>query len=411
MGIQTRSSMGGLANKMIFQPPPSTYSSDSPGLIWLTIPYSAQPVPAFFVPHPDAEFTILFSHGNAEDLGCIFDWLHELSYHLKVNVLAYDYAGYGQSGDSPDEQKCYMAITAAFELLTQRMAIPVESIVWYALNMPLVSALIASPCSFGRSLGGGPSCELAQRQPKLGGLILQCTFTSVMRVISGASSKMSVPGDMFCNRDKLGDIKCPVLVVHGQRDEVIPFAHGKALAETAVTVVEPLWIAEAGHNNIEIYWKQSLLNRITIFLHEIAANAASTFPLDSPSPSPLPDEPSSSPFRDSLIEITNSPICCNSSVAPDDEQSLPPAEQSPVKKLPAALQTDLSPSDKLSSCELSPAHDRSTREEAAATHEPVLGKQPSLPREELPLPAIPELSPRGELPPVKSPSNNSNSSS
>ena len=61
-----------------------------------------------------AEFTILFSHGNAEDLGCIFDWLHELSYHLKVaylaltpraagsfvteqvNVLAYDYAGYGQ---------------------------------------------------------------------------------------------------------------------------------------------------------------------------------------------------------------------------------------------------------------------------------------------------------------------------
>jgi len=388
--------MGGLANKMLFQPPPSTYSSDSPGLIWLTIPYSAQPVPAFFVPHPDAEFTILFSHGNAEDLGCIFDWLHELSYHLKVNVLAYDYAGYGQSGGSPDEQKCYMDITAAFEFLTQRMGIPVESII-----------------CFGRSLGGGPSCELARRQPKLGGLILQCTFTSVMRVIFGASSKMSVPGDKFCNRDKLPDIKCPVLVVHGQRDEVIPFAHGKALAETAVTVVEPLWIAEAGHNNIEIYWKQSLLNRITIFLHEIAANAAPTCPLDSPSPSLLPDEPPSPPFRDSLIEITNSPIC--SSVAPDDEQSLPPAEQSPVKKLPSALQKDLSPSDKLSSCELSPVHDRSTHEEVAAKVsepcEPVLCKQPSLPREELPLPAIPDLSPRGELPPVKSPSNNSSPSS
>ena len=44
------------------------------------------------------------------------------------------------SGGSPDEQKCYMDITAAFEFLTQRMGIPVESIIWYALNRPLFSA-------------------------------------------------------------------------------------------------------------------------------------------------------------------------------------------------------------------------------------------------------------------------------
>merc|ERR1712139_232514 len=99
--------MGGITNKMIFQPPPSTYSCDAADLIWLPTEYSSQPVPAFFVPHPAADYTLIFSHGNAEDLGCIFDWQHELSYHLKVNVLAYDYAGYGQSGESPDEQNCY----------------------------------------------------------------------------------------------------------------------------------------------------------------------------------------------------------------------------------------------------------------------------------------------------------------
>lgn len=351
--------MGALANKMIFQPTPSTYSSDSPGLIWLDVAYSTQPVPAFFVPHPEAEFTILFSHGNAEDLGCIFDWLHELSYHLKVNVLAYDYAGYGQSGNSPDEEKCYMAIMAAFKWLTQHMLIPVESIV-----------------CFGRSLGGGPSCELARRQPRLGGLILQCTFTSVMRVILGASRTWTLPGDMFSNGDKLPDIKCPVLVIHGHRDEVIPFSHGKALHALAVTVVEPLWIAEAGHNNIEIYWKQSLLNRITIFLHEIMAAAGPPCHLESPSPSLAPSEPPS--CREGVIDIHTSPLCISSVVEPE-------ADDSPERVLPPALQqlSPPSPCETAAAAQPSPIHNspvgEASAEPAVAVEQESLRAKPDLP--------------------------------
>lgn len=244
--------MGGLVNKMIFQPPPSTYTSDVQDLIWLTTEPSPEPVPAFFVSYPGATFTVLFSHGNAEDLGCIFDWLHEMSYHLKVNVLAYDYAGYGQCGGEPSEEAAYAAIDAAFEYLTEQMGFEPKHII-----------------ACGRSLGGGPSCELAMKTPDLGGLILQCTFTSVLRVIFGPDRKANIPGDIFCNVHKLPHIKCPVLVAHGRRDEVIPFHHGELLAAAAVNSTEPMWICEAGHNNIEIYWKLSFLNRIGSFIKDI----------------------------------------------------------------------------------------------------------------------------------------------
>lgn len=232
--------------------------------------------------------------------------------------------------------------------------------------------------SFGRSLGGGPSCELAHRQPRLGGLILQCTFTSVMRVILGASRTWTLPGDMFRNGEKLPDIKCPVLVIHGHRDEVIPFSHGKALHERADTVVEPLWIAEAGHNNIEIYWKQSLLNRITIFLHEIMAAAAPPCHLESPSPSPAPSEPPSPLCREGVIDIQTSPLCISSAVDPE-------AESSPDKVLPPALQqlSPPSPCETATVAQPSPIHNshvgKASAEPGVAAEQESLRAKPDLP--------------------------------
>lgn len=247
-----REIMGGLVNKMIFQPPPSTYTCDVPDLLWLPREGSSLPIAAFFLPSPDAEYTILFSHGNAEDLGCVYEWIQEMSYNLKVNVMAYDYAGYGQSGGAPDEESAFHSIDAAFHYLTDQLGIPPHRIIVW-----------------GRSLGGGPSCELALKTPDLAGLVLQCTFCSVLRVIFGPGRRLDPPGDIFANYAKLPHIQCPVLVVHGRRDEVIPFTHGEMLAKAAAKPVTPLWISEAGHNNIEIYWKISFLNRITSFISEI----------------------------------------------------------------------------------------------------------------------------------------------
>eukprot|EP00656_Telonema_subtile_P041183 TRINITY_DN4630_c0_g1_i3.p2 TRINITY_DN4630_c0_g1~~TRINITY_DN4630_c0_g1_i3.p2 ORF type:complete len:182 (+),score=43.05 TRINITY_DN4630_c0_g1_i3:767-1312(+) len=88
-------------------------------------------------------------------------------------------------------------------------------------------------------------------------------------MLTHCSRQVNIPGDIFCNVHKLPDIKCPVLVAHGRRDEVIPFHHGELLAAASVNGADPMWISEAGHNNIEIYWKLSFLNRIGSFIKDI----------------------------------------------------------------------------------------------------------------------------------------------
>ena len=84
---------------------------------------------------------------------------------------------------------------------------------------------------YGRSLGSGPSCYLAERLSKsnirLGGLVLQSSILSVYRV--AFNFRFTLPGDMFPNVDRIANICCPLLVIHGTRDEIVPFWNGESL--------------------------------------------------------------------------------------------------------------------------------------------------------------------------------------
>ncbi len=150
--------MGSNLSALVFQPPEVTYLQAKRYLVWLQTSKLAT-IPAFYIDRK-AKVTILFSHGNAEDLGMILEWFLEFSQEVHVNILAYDYEGYGKSKGRPSEEGCYEDIDAAYAFLTQTMRTPPEQIVLY-----------------GRSLGSGPSCYLAERLHKaqvvLGGLILQ----------------------------------------------------------------------------------------------------------------------------------------------------------------------------------------------------------------------------------------------
>ena len=89
------------AGRMIFQPQPSSYS-DGPDILKLTTA-DGETISAVHLPNADAEFTVLHSHGNAEDLGDILPFLRAL--HAKgYAVLAYDYRGYGTSEGKPSER-------------------------------------------------------------------------------------------------------------------------------------------------------------------------------------------------------------------------------------------------------------------------------------------------------------------
>ena len=86
--------MGEAISSLLFQPPPPTFIHPSRH-IWLETS-TGSTIPAFYLDR-SAPVTLLFSHGNAEDLGMIYDWFVDLSRVLGVNVMCYDYTGYGKS--------------------------------------------------------------------------------------------------------------------------------------------------------------------------------------------------------------------------------------------------------------------------------------------------------------------------
>lgn len=228
--------MGSAISSLLFQPPTPTYLHPSRHF-WLNTAHGSR-ISAFFIERPNATVTILFSHGNAEDLGMIYEWFNDLARVLRVNIMAYDYTGYGKSNGKPCEDYCYADIEAAFRYLLEVKRIQPEQIVLY-----------------GRSLGSGPSCYLASKTARegrsVGGVILQSPLLSAYRV--AFNFRFTMLGDKFPNVDFAPHVACPVFIVHGTQDEVVPFWHGQDLflALPQSWRAKPFWVEGAGHNNIE----------------------------------------------------------------------------------------------------------------------------------------------------------------
>jgi abhydrolase domain-containing protein 17 len=185
-------------------------------------------ITALYIPNPDARFTILFSHGNAEDIGDnlpYFDMLHRAGYA----VFAYDYRGYGTSEGTPTERGVYQDIEAAYEHLTNQLHVPPSRII-----------------SHGRSVGSSAAIHLAASRP-VAALIVESPFTSAFRVLTRVPL---LPFDKFNNLRAMPNIHVPVLVMHGRRDNVIPFSHGQRIFDAANPPKQNLWVDRAEHNDL-----------------------------------------------------------------------------------------------------------------------------------------------------------------
>ncbi|MUG98993.1 alpha/beta fold hydrolase [Scytonema sp. UIC 10036] len=213
------------ADSMIFLPQPSSYQ-DTKEIIKLTSTNRTK-LSAIYLFNPSAKYTILYTHGNAEDLGDIHPILERLQ-SLNFNIFAYDYRGYGTSEGKPTEQYAYEDIETAYNYLTQHLKVPPNQII-----------------VFGRSVGGGSAVDLAARK-SVAGLIVESTFISAFRVVVPFPI---LPFDKFNNFEKIKRVNCPVLVMHGRADETIPFSHGEQLFAAAPSPKLFLWVNEATHND------------------------------------------------------------------------------------------------------------------------------------------------------------------
>ena len=236
--------MGNSLNSLLFQPPEPTYPND-PNLIWLKT-RKGQNIPAFFIDRKEP-ITILFSHGNAEDLGLILHYFDSVEQDLKCNIFAYDYTGYGHASGEPSEEDIYADIEACYWYLRDTLGIPWTNIVL-----------------FGRSLGSAATTHLASLTP-VRGVILQCPMLSVFRI--GFNARVSLPYDMLKNVDRMPNVEAPVFIIHGDKDEVVPFWHGVDLYNMCNDKrVEPYWVTGGDHNNLESVPNSQFWIKISRFL-------------------------------------------------------------------------------------------------------------------------------------------------
>lgn len=196
------------------------------------------------------KYTILFSHGNAVDLGQMSSFYYGLGSRLDCNIFTYDYSGYGASGGSPTEKNLYADIRAAWNALRIRYGISPSNIILY-----------------GQSIGTVPTVDLASRYD-CAGVILHAPLMSGMRVAFNTSRTWCC--DAFPSIDKVNKIGSLVLVIHGTDDEVIDLSHGVAIHDKCQKPVDPLWVEGAGHNDVEIY--SQYVERLKRFINEEIRN-------------------------------------------------------------------------------------------------------------------------------------------
>ncbi|KAL0378054.1 UNVERIFIED_CONTAM: Alpha/beta hydrolase domain-containing protein 17B [Sesamum radiatum] len=219
---------------------------------------------AVHVSHPKANATMLYSHGNAADLGQMYELFVELSLRLRVNLMGYDYSGYGQSSGKPTECNTYADIDAVYKCLKEQYGVKDEQLILY-----------------GQSVGSGPTVDLASRLPNLRGVVLHSPILSGLRVLYPV--KRTYWFDIYKNIDKIGSINCPVLVIHGTADDVVDCSHGKQLWELCKVKCEPVWINGGGHCNLELYpefIKQLKKFVLALRKSKPAANGSSATSLD-----------------------------------------------------------------------------------------------------------------------------------
>lgn len=238
------------SDSLIFLPHPSSYQ-DNPGILKLTT-RKGKKISAIYLPNPEARFTLLVSHGNAEDLGDDRSWLEDLR-QVGFSVLAYDYEGYGTSEGRPGEQAAYDDEDATYEYLA--------SVLHTAPDRVII---------FGRSVGSGPAVHLAARR-SVAGLILQSPFVSAFRVLTRIPL---LPYDKFPNSRDIRKVYCPVLIIHGDSDTVIPPWHGRKLFALANEPKRFVSVAGADHNDLDAVAGKAYATILQEFARTISDHSA-----------------------------------------------------------------------------------------------------------------------------------------
>jgi len=193
---------------------------------------------------------LLYFYGNGTCMAYSRDVFNRFR-QLGFNAMMVDYPGYGMSGGTPSEAGCYSAADAAYDYLLNRNDIDHARIV-----------------AVGWSLGAAVAIDLASRRP-VAGLVTLSAFTNISDMTRSLLNGLPLSFLLSCrfdNMSKIGLVSCPILMVHGVRDAMVPPGMLDRLAACARSKVTILRLEEAGHNDIFQRGGDRLFGRVKGFV-------------------------------------------------------------------------------------------------------------------------------------------------
>ncbi len=209
-------------------------------------------IAAWYVPHDNPRGSLIFCHGNA---GNIAGRLHDvlLLNDMRLNVLIFDYRGFGRSTGRPSEQGTYEDAETAWRYLVDTRGESSDRIV-----------------VFGRSLGGAVAIELAGRHEPAG-LVIESSFTSIVDI--GQLHYWYLPvrwivTHNYASIEKVPHLTCPKIFFHGSHDGLIPIDNGRRLFEAAA---EPKSFVETpgGHTTAGYAFSPEYGKQLAAFLDDV----------------------------------------------------------------------------------------------------------------------------------------------
>ena len=204
---------------------------------------------ALWSPPAGTSPVVVHFHGNGEQLA---DLRHVVT-GLRRNglgVLAVEYPGYGLAGGSPSEESLLAAGREALAYARERLGVPPEGLVLQ-----------------GQSLGTGVAARLAS-EGHGAALVLVSPFTSMTDLAAHLFPALPLSRlvrDRFDTRAVAPSVRIPVLIVHGDRDDLVPFSMGEELART-FPQARLMRVPGAHHNDLWLAHGDELLSAIAAFV-------------------------------------------------------------------------------------------------------------------------------------------------
>ncbi len=253
-----------IENRFVFHPDKNVYSTpDDRELEYDDVTFCTEDglkLNGWFIPGKTKSptggnlFTLLWFHGNAGNISHRLESIKMLHDRVPINIFIFDYRQYGRSEGKISEQGTYIDAKAAFEYLHSRKDINHKKIIF-----------------FGCSLGSAVAVDLSLKE-RCCGLILETPFTSIKELAKFLYPFLPLGYIIQTKYDsiaKMKDVEVPLLIIHGDKDELVPIEQGRKLYESANEPKEFYTIQGATHNNTYIVGGEEYFNTIRRFVDKL----------------------------------------------------------------------------------------------------------------------------------------------